>query len=56
VMLSQKKGNWEVETNIGNVGGVLGRNDVAKAVKRIRENVTEGFALLSHAWREEAEC
>ena len=44
-----------METDIGNVDGVSGRNDVAKAVKRIREKRDQGFAIFSQAWREEAE-
>ena len=34
----------------------IGRNDVATAVKRICEKRDQGFANLSQAWREEAEC
>ena len=35
---------------------ISGRNDFAKAVKRICEKRDQGFANLSQAWREEAEC
>jgi hypothetical protein len=48
-MLSQKKGDFEVTTDIGNVGGVSGRNNVAKAVKRICEKRDQGFTILSQA-------
>jgi hypothetical protein len=37
-----------METDIGNVGGVSGRNDVGKAVKRICEKRDQGFAILTH--------
>jgi hypothetical protein len=34
-----------VETDIGNVDGVSGRNVVARAVKRICEKRDQGFAI-----------
>ena len=42
----------------GNVSneGISGRNDFAKAVKRICEKRDQVFANLSQARREEAEC
>ena len=52
MMLSQKKGNRKVKNDNGNVlneDGISGRNDVAKAVKRI-EKRDQGFAILSQAW------
>ena len=42
--------------NVLNEDGISGRNDVAKAVKRICEKRDQGFANLSQSWREEAEC
>ena len=44
-----------METDIGDADRVSGRNDVAKAVKRICEKRDQGFAIFSQAWREKAE-
>jgi hypothetical protein len=41
---------------LSNIDGISGRNDVAKAVKRICEKRDQGFAIFSQAWGEEAEC